>query len=84
MMPSPYTSTESLDDAAAVAKALACRFDSIHITAAMEALGETLGGSLLAGRVAGYGGRKYPVALPRAYSYGAIEQIRVDGAVDRQ
>ena len=44
MMPSPYTSVESKDDAAAVAKALGCKFDSIHITGAMETFAETLGG----------------------------------------
>lgn len=44
MMPSPYTSVESRDDAAAMAKALGCRLDSIHITQAMEAFAETLAG----------------------------------------
>src|SRR5262249_8768562 len=36
MMPSPYTSQESLDDAAVLAKTLDCRFDTISITPAME------------------------------------------------
>ena len=37
MMPSPYTSDESLEDAAAAAKALGCRLDSINIGDAMGA-----------------------------------------------
>ncbi|MBT5048371.1 MAG: NAD+ synthase, partial [Rhodospirillaceae bacterium] len=37
MMPSPYTSDESLEDAAAAAKALGCRLDNINIGPAMEA-----------------------------------------------
>jgi NAD+ synthase len=36
MMPSPYTSQESLDDAAGVAKLLGCRLDTIGITRAMQ------------------------------------------------
>ncbi|MDF3074334.1 MAG: nadE [Alphaproteobacteria bacterium] len=37
MMPSPFTGTESLEDAAACAKALAIRLDNISIGPAMEA-----------------------------------------------
>jgi len=37
MMPSPYTSQDSLEDAAAVAKSLGARLDTIAITPAMEA-----------------------------------------------
>jgi NAD+ synthase len=37
MMPSPYTSAESLEDAAAVAGLLGCRLDTIHIGPAMAA-----------------------------------------------
>ncbi|MDD5585811.1 MAG: NAD+ synthase [Alphaproteobacteria bacterium] len=43
MMPSPYTSPESLDDALAVARALGCRLDTIPITDAMHAFEQTLG-----------------------------------------
>jgi NAD+ synthase len=39
MMPSPYTSRESLEDAAAVARSLGCRLDTVPITPAMEAFG---------------------------------------------
>jgi len=42
MMPSPYTANESLNDAAAVAKALKCRTSDISIAAGMEAFGSTL------------------------------------------
>lgn len=37
MMPSPYTSRESLEDAAGVAALLGCRLDTIGIQAAMDA-----------------------------------------------
>jgi NAD+ synthase len=37
MMPSPYTSNDSLEDAAEIARRLGCRLDRIPITPAMEA-----------------------------------------------
>jgi len=42
MMPSPYTSRESLEDAAAVAGALGVRLDNINIGPAMEAFQQML------------------------------------------
>lgn len=42
MMPSPYTSQESLDDAAGVANLLGCRLDTINIGPAMAAFGTML------------------------------------------
>ncbi|MBK17970.1 MAG: NAD+ synthase [Rhodospirillaceae bacterium] len=42
MMPSPYTSQESLDDAAGAAKMLGCRLDEINIGPAMGAFDEML------------------------------------------
>jgi NAD+ synthase len=42
MMPSPYTSTESLEDAAAATKLLGCRLDEINIGPAMAAFDEML------------------------------------------
>ena len=42
MMPSPYTSDESLEDAAAAAKALGCRLDNINIGPAMGAFDEMM------------------------------------------
>lgn len=42
MMPSPYTSQESLDDAAGVAKLLGIRLDTVPIGPAMQAFGEML------------------------------------------
>ncbi|MSO76998.1 MAG: NAD+ synthase [Alphaproteobacteria bacterium] len=42
MMPSPYTSRASLDDAAGVANALAIRYDTISIEPAMAAFGAML------------------------------------------
>jgi NAD+ synthase len=42
MMPSPYTSRESLDDAAEIADLLGCRLDSISIQPAMAAFDEML------------------------------------------
>jgi NAD+ synthase len=51
MMPSPYTSQESLDDAAQVAKLCGVRLDSIPIGPAMQAFGGMLDG-VFAGRPA--------------------------------
>lgn len=42
MMPSPYTSTASLDDAEAVARALGCRLDTLSIEPAMAAFNQVL------------------------------------------
>jgi NAD+ synthase len=42
MLPSEYTSQESLDDAAAVAKALGCRLDTVPIAQGRDAITQTL------------------------------------------
>lgn len=42
MLPSEFTSAHSLEDAAACAQALGCRLDTLPITAAQKAVGETL------------------------------------------
>jgi NAD+ synthase len=42
MLPSAYTSTHSLEDAAEVAHALGCRLDTVPITGAQGAVGEAL------------------------------------------
>lgn len=42
MLPSRFTSQTSLDDAAAVARALGCRLDTIPITGPQDAVGEAL------------------------------------------
>ncbi|HAX92201.1 MAG TPA: NAD+ synthase [Rhodospirillaceae bacterium] len=42
MMPSPYTSRESIEDAAAVSKALGCRMDTVRIDEAMTAIDHIL------------------------------------------
>ena len=46
MMPSPFTSQDSLDDAAALAKNLGIELDTIPIDASMKALDEALGATL--------------------------------------
>lgn len=51
MMPSPYTSQESLEDAAACARLLGIRYDSVPIGGAMEAFGTALA-PLFAGKQA--------------------------------
>lgn len=43
MMPSPYTSAHSLEDAAAVAQALGVRYDTVNIGPAMGAFDQMLG-----------------------------------------
>lgn len=45
MMPSPYTSRDSLEDAEACAKALGCSYESINIGPAMQAFDAMLGGT---------------------------------------
>ena len=45
MMPSPYTSRDSLDDAADMARRIAVRLDEIAIAPAMEAFGGMLAGA---------------------------------------
>ena len=42
MMPSPYTSQDSLDDAAQLAKNLGCRYDVISLETAMQAMVKTI------------------------------------------
>ena len=49
MMPSPFTSQTSLDDAEALAKNLGIRLDSIAIDASMNVLNEALGASFKRG-----------------------------------
>jgi NAD+ synthase len=49
MMPSPFTSQDSLDDAAACARLLGCRLDTVRIEPAMQAF-EAMLGPLFAGR----------------------------------
>ncbi|MEY2884093.1 MAG: synthase [Pseudomonadota bacterium] len=51
MMPSPYTSADSLEDAAACARMLGCRLDTVGIGPAMDAFGNMLA-PLFAGRAA--------------------------------
>ena len=51
MLPSPYTSNESLEDAAELAAILKCRYESIPITTTMAAFSQTLA-KTFAGRIA--------------------------------
>jgi NAD+ synthase len=51
MMPSPYTSQDSLEDAAECARLLGCRLDTVNIGPAMGALSQMLG-PLFEGRAA--------------------------------
>ena len=52
MLPSAYTSAHSLEDAAAVARALGCRLDSVAISGPQDAVGAALAG-LFAGTAPG-------------------------------
>ena len=52
MLPSEFTSQHSLEDAEACARALGCRLDTVPITSAQNAVGETLA-PLFAGTEAG-------------------------------
>ena len=82
MMPSKYTSDESLEDAKACAEALGVRYDSINIAPGVAAL-DTMLGAALCRHDTGYDGREYPIALTRPHAHGLIEQIWPHGRHDR-
>ena len=83
MLPSRYTSQESLDDAATCAKLLGCPYETIPIETAVAAFGETLAPAF-AGRASGHDGRKHPVAHSRRDPDGAFQQVWPHGAHDWQ
>ena len=64
MMPSPYTSRDSLEDAAEVARLLGVELRSIDIGPAMRAFEAMLAPSF-AGRAARHHRGEHPVARPR-------------------
>ena len=83
MLPSRYTSRESLEDADACARLLGVAYETIEIERAVAAMGETLSPRLCRhqGR---HHGRKYPVAPARRDPDGALQQVRAHGADHRQ
>ncbi len=83
MMPSLYTSRESLEDAEEVARLLGIRLDTIPIGPAMKAFELDAGAVLHRSRARHHRG-EHPGARPRHHADGALQQVRLDGAVDRQ
>lgn len=65
MMPSPYTSVESLEDAAEVARRLGCRLDTVSITPAMAAFSAMLA----------------PVLMPEAAAAGPVSAVAAEQAL---
>ena len=83
MLPSRFTSQESLDDAAECARMIGCRIDTIPIQPAVEGFD-----AMLAGSFADTPGRHHrgepAVAHPRRDADGAVEQVRADADDHRQ
>ncbi len=83
MLPSRYTSRESLEDADACARMLGVNYETIEIERAVAAMGETLGRAFRR-HPDRYDGREYPVAPARRDLDGDVQQVRADGADHRQ
>ena len=83
MMPSRYTSRDSLDDAEAVAAALGIRLDRVPIEPAVEASPHMLAADVRRPPARHHRG-EHPVAHPRRDADGALEQARAHGADHRQ
>ncbi len=83
MMPSRYTSRASLEDAAEVARLLGVDLRTIDIEPAMAAFGGMLAPSF-AGRETRHHRGKSAIPRARRHADGAQQQVRLDGAVDRQ
>ena len=83
MLPYRYTSQESLDDAAAIAKALGVRYDIVPIESAVH--GPRSGARRRFCRRAARRDRGESAgARPRHHPDGDLQQIRPDGGDDRQ
>ena len=83
MLPSRYTSRESLEDADACARLLGVPYETIEIERAVAAMGETLAPAF-AGTRRRHHGREYPVAPARRDPDGDLQQVRPHGADHRQ
>ena len=83
MLPSPYTSRDSLEDAAACAHALGIRIDTISIEPAMQAFTSMLAPHLRRPR-ARHDRGEYPEPRPRRHLDGLLQQARTYGALHRQ
>ena len=70
MLPSPYTSRDSLEDAAACARLLGIRIDTISIEPAMQAFAEHAGADF-AGRAPRHDRGEHPEPRPRRDADGA-------------
>ncbi len=83
MLPSPYTSRDSLEDAASCARLLGIRYDTVPITP--RHAGVRYGaGTAVRRHPARHHRREHPGPHARPDADGAIEQIRPDGADHRQ
>ena len=83
MMPSPYTSAHSLEDAKACAEAIGVSYDIVGIEPAMEAFRDDAAAAVRQPQ----GGRhrgEHPEPRPRRHADGGVEQARRHGGDDRQ
>ena len=83
MLPSKYTSDDSLEDAAECARLLGVRHDVIPIVAGVGALDEMLA-KAFEGESARPRGGEYPVAPPDGDADGAQQPLRPHAPDDRQ
>ena len=83
MLPSRYTSRDSLEDADACARLLGVPYETIEIERAVAAMGETLAPAF-AGTKRRHHRREYPVAHARRDPDGDLQQVRAHGADHRQ
>ena len=82
MLPFRYTSQASLDDAAAIARALGVQYDVVPIESAVRGLEGAL--TRLCRRAARRDRRELAGARPRHHPDGDLQQVRPDGGDDRQ
>ena len=83
MLPSKYTSEESLEDARGCARLLGCRHDVISIEGGVAAFDGAARRSVQ-GHEAGTGRREYPGAAADGRADGLVEQVRADAPHHRQ
>ena len=79
MLPSEYTSEDSLADATAVAERLGCRYDTVPIGKSRAAVTETLA-PLFEGTAPDVTEENIPVAAARIVAHGAEQQVRRDAS----
>ncbi len=83
MLPSKYTSKDSLDDAAECSKLLGVKYETVPIESIVDAFTTALAPTF-AGKTRRHDGGEHPVARPWRDPDGDLQQVRPDGADHRQ